>query len=245
MNPRSVILAVVTAKNDYANQIILKRAREVDPDGLRTLGLITKPDTLPPGSDSEADFINLASNDNIEFRLGWHIVKNRDYSSHNSSTEERDQSERQFFSEGVWKGLPRDMVGVEALRRRLGKILLDQIKRYLPSLMKDIQLQIELSESKLERLGDSRTTAEEQRQFLLKLSQSFQRLCKAAIDGSYDDHFFGDPSSDEEYCKRLRAVVQNLNLAFSEQMRKKGHRRTICDESGEKSEIIHDGLQIR
>lgn len=32
-NPRSVILAVVSAKNDYANQIILKRAREVDPEG--------------------------------------------------------------------------------------------------------------------------------------------------------------------------------------------------------------------
>jgi hypothetical protein len=60
-NPRSVVLAVVTAKNDHALQIILKRAKEVDPKGLRTLGLITKPDTLPRGSDSEADFINLAS----------------------------------------------------------------------------------------------------------------------------------------------------------------------------------------
>ena len=67
---RSVVLAVVSAKNDYANQIILKRAREVDPKGLRTLGLIAKPDTLPRGSESEADYINLASNDNIPFRLG-------------------------------------------------------------------------------------------------------------------------------------------------------------------------------
>jgi hypothetical protein len=74
-NPRSVVLAVVTAKNDHALQVILKRAKEVDPKGLRTLGLITKPDTLPRGSDSEADFINLASNDNIHFRLGWHVVK--------------------------------------------------------------------------------------------------------------------------------------------------------------------------
>jgi GTPase SAR1 family protein len=244
-NPRSIILAVVSAKNDFANQIVLKRAREVDHDGLRTLGLITKPDTLPSGSDSEAEFVNLASNDNIEFRLGWHIVKNRDYNSRYSTTEERDQSETKFFSEGVWKDLPRDMVGVGSLRRRLSKILLDQIKRYLPSLMRDIQSSIDESERKLVRLGDGRNTPDEQRRFLLKLSQSFQTLCRAAIDGSYDDKFFGDPSSDEEYPKRLRAVVQNLNLAFSERMRTKGHHRTIRGESAAVShpETTHDALQ--
>ena len=232
-NPRSVILAVVSAKNDYANQIILKRAKEVDREGLRTLGLITKPDTLPPGSDSEADFINLASNDNIQFRLGWHIVKNRDYQSRNSSAEERDHSEVQFFSEGVWRELPRDMVGISSLNGRLSKILLGQIKRYLPRLIEDIQSSIDECKTKLDKLGVGRGTAEEQRQFLLKLSQSFQALCRAAIDGNYDDKFFGDPSSDEEYCKRLRAVVQNLNLGFSEIMRKKGHHRAIDSETTE------------
>ena len=226
-NPRSVILAVVSAKNDYANQIVLKRAKEVDREGLRTLGLITKPDTLPPGSDSEADFVNLASNDNIQFRLGWHIVKNRDYQSRDSSAEERDRSEVQFFSEGVWREMPRDMVGIGSLNGRLSNILLGQIKRYLPRLMEDIQSSIEECKAKLAKLGEGRGTAEEQRQFLLKLSQSFQALCRAAIDGNYDDKFFGDPSSDEEYCKRLRAVVQNLNLGFSELMRKKGHHRAI------------------
>ena len=233
-NPRSVILAVVSAKNDYANQIILKRAKEVDHEGLRTLGLITKPDTLPPGSDSEADFVNLASNDNIHFRLGWHIVKNRDYQSRHSSAEERDQSEAQFFSEGVWRDLPRNMVGIAALKGRLSKILLDQIKRYLPSLIEDIQASIEDCRTKLAKLGDDRSTADEQRQFLLRLSQDFLALCRAAIDGNYDDKFFGDPSfDDDEYYKRLRAVVQNLNISFSDLMRRKGHHRAIDSEPQE------------
>ena len=232
-NPRSVILAVVSAKNDYANQIVLKRAKEVDREGLRTLGLITKPDTLPPGSDSEADFVNLASNDNIQFRLGWHIVKNRDYALRHASAEERDQSEVKFFSEGVWSGLPRNMVGIASLNGRLSKILLGQIKRYLPKLIEDIQFHIEECRKKLAKLGDGRGTVEEQRHFLLKLSQSFQALCRAAIDGNYDDKFFGDPSSDEEYSKRLRAVVQNLSRDFSELMRKKGHHRAIESEFSE------------
>ena len=47
---RSIILAVVSAKNDYANQIVLKLARAADKTGTRTLGVITKPDTLIPDS---------------------------------------------------------------------------------------------------------------------------------------------------------------------------------------------------
>ena len=74
--PRSIILAVVSAKNDYANQIVLKLARAADKRGNRTLGVITKPDTLIAGSESEAMYVSLAKNQDIEFRLGWHVLKN-------------------------------------------------------------------------------------------------------------------------------------------------------------------------
>ncbi|EAQ87695.1 hypothetical protein CHGG_04314 [Chaetomium globosum CBS 148.51] len=52
-NPRTIILAVVSAKNDFALQQVTLHARALDPNGIRTLGLITKPDTLDQGSDSE------------------------------------------------------------------------------------------------------------------------------------------------------------------------------------------------
>jgi hypothetical protein len=45
-NPRTIILAVITATNDYANQIVLKHCQIIDPCGRRTLGIITKPDVL-------------------------------------------------------------------------------------------------------------------------------------------------------------------------------------------------------
>jgi hypothetical protein len=76
--PRSVILAVVSAKNDFALQEVTKYARQLDPDGERTLGLITKPDTLDVGSDSEQAYFELARNRDVKFRLGWHVLRNRD-----------------------------------------------------------------------------------------------------------------------------------------------------------------------
>ena len=50
---RSIILAVITADNPFANQPVTKFAREIDPSGTRTLGLITKPDKIERGSDAE------------------------------------------------------------------------------------------------------------------------------------------------------------------------------------------------
>lgn len=44
--PRSIILVVVFAKSDFALQQVTQHARALDPKGIRTLGLITKPDTL-------------------------------------------------------------------------------------------------------------------------------------------------------------------------------------------------------
>ena len=63
---RSIILAVVSAKNDYANQIVLKLARAADKKGNRTLGVITKPDTLMAGSESEAMYVSLARNQDVD-----------------------------------------------------------------------------------------------------------------------------------------------------------------------------------
>lgn len=65
-------MAVISATNDHANQPILTKVRKNDPDGDRTLGIITKPDRLPFGSGSEKAFISLAQNEDVFVKLGWH-----------------------------------------------------------------------------------------------------------------------------------------------------------------------------
>ena len=77
--PRTICLAVISATNDAANQPILERVRTFDPQGNRTLGVITKPDLLPAGSGSESKFLELARNEDVFFKLGWHVIKNRKF----------------------------------------------------------------------------------------------------------------------------------------------------------------------
>ena len=114
--PRSIILAVVSAKNEFALQDVTEIAREIDPKGSRTLGLITKPDTLDKGSDSEAAYVKLAQNNDVIFRLGWHVLKNRHYEIKDASSAERDKSEDEFFATGIWTSVAASNLGVKSLK---------------------------------------------------------------------------------------------------------------------------------
>lgn len=229
---RSVILAVVSAKNDFANQIVTKYAREVDPEGFRTLGIITKPDTLHAGSDSERSFIELAMNRDVQFRLGWHVLKNRDYDTRDCSAQERDDAERAFFSQGMWATLPTSHVGITSLKPRLSSLLREQILTELPSLTEDVITGIKECKETLRKLGEPRVTLSEQRLHLVRICQEFSSLMKLAVSGVYIEAFFGNPMEDSGYNRRLRAVTQNICLEFAEAMRRNGHTKEIV--SGDK-----------
>ncbi|RTE80398.1 hypothetical protein BHE90_005094 [Fusarium euwallaceae] len=228
--PRSVILAVVSAKNDYANQIVLQLAQRADPKRNRTLGVITKPDTLHPGSESEQSFINLANNKDVEFRLGWHVLRNRDSEKDSWGQEERNAMERDFFSTGDWASLNTSHWGIDTLRNRLSKLLVRQIASEIPHLINEISAKAELRQTQLDKLGQPRATIGEQRTYLIQIGQDFQAIVRAATEGNYTNPFFEDAMSEEGYQKRFRAVIQNLGQDFSKELDKKGKLIQIGEE---------------
>jgi GTP-binding protein EngB required for normal cell division len=236
--PRSIILAVISAKNDYPNQIVLKLARAADKTGCRTLGVITKPDTLTAGADSEASYVSLAKNQDVEFRLGWHVLKNMDSETGEWTLADRSAEENAFFSQRIWNELSPSLLGIDALRERLSKLLLRQIATELPSLIEEIDLKLAECNYRLAQLGEPRATLAEQRLYLVHISQSFQNLVKGAVDGTYNDPFFGDARSDAGYHKRIRAMVQNLNIEFAERISKQGHRREISEPNAVHPSVI-------
>ena len=86
---------------------------------------------------------------------------------------------------------------------------------------------IEDCDARLKKLGDTRGTLQEQRQYLIRISSRFSALIKAAVDGVYDDQYFGDPMTPMGESKRLRAVIQGLLLRFAEDMRRSGRQQEI------------------
>ncbi|KAF2166128.1 hypothetical protein M409DRAFT_23857 [Zasmidium cellare ATCC 36951] len=240
--PRCIILAVVSAKSDFALQEVTSYSLELDPGGVRTLGLITKPDTLSKGSESEVAYIAMAQNQDVVFRLGWHVLKNRSFETRDVPSSVRDRQEAQFFENGAWASLDPSTVGIKSLRPRLSNILRDQILQNLPGLHADVSAGITDCEVRLSYLGETRTTVRDRRQYLHRVSWKFSTLLKASVDGAYSDQFFGRAHTRHGQQKRLRAVVQNCLDDFAESMRTKGHAQLIVE--GDQADVVNDGEVI-
>ena len=248
--PRTICLAVISATNDAANQPILRKVRNVDPKGDRTLGIITKPDRLPAGSGSESKFLELARNEDVFFKLGWHVLKNRSFEEGSSSLMERNASEATYFRTSNFKSLPKDNLGIDTLRSRLSLLLFEHVKEELPRLRRDLELALLDAQGQLELLGSRRSAPTECKAYLTQLSMVYHEVCKAAVKGHYEDAYF-HKDADQSFSLnspativRLRAVVQYMNTEFCNTVRNRGHKYqfTLADGSDAMSNTS-DALQ--
>jgi GTPase SAR1 family protein len=241
-NPRSIILAIVSAQSDAALQIVLSLAKDADPERKRTMGIITKPDTLElRGPESMGNFLRLARNEseNHQFKLGWHVLKNRDPRSLSQSAKERDAAEKSFFSQSPWKTFEdQNCLGIDTLRLRLSRVLHERIASSLPDIIGEIRTQTAKAESDLAKLGSDRSSRQTKEVHLIGIAQSFRTLAQSAVEGTWSDlidPFFKNPYGAEGYSKRLRAVVQNLNSQFSILMHSRGSQWKVMDDSDDAS----------
>ena len=70
----TIILAVIPSNQDIATVDILERASKGDPAGVRTLGVLTKPDLIGEGGEDEV--LQVVSNLKKPLLLGYILVKN-------------------------------------------------------------------------------------------------------------------------------------------------------------------------
>ncbi|OMO63477.1 hypothetical protein COLO4_32409 [Corchorus olitorius] len=130
--PSCLILAVTPANSDLANSDALQIAGNADPDGYRTIGVITKLDIMDRGTDAR----NLLLGKVIPLRLGYIGVVNRSQEDilMNRSIKDALVAEEKFFrSRPVYNGLA-DRCGVPQLAKKLNQILVQHIKAILPGL---------------------------------------------------------------------------------------------------------------
>ncbi|CAI0646869.1 unnamed protein product, partial [Colletotrichum noveboracense] len=244
---RTIILAVIQAGNDVANQGIIKIAREYDLDGQRTVGIITKPDLINAGT--EAKLVNIAKNkDSIKLQLGFFLLKNPSPAEMKTGGDAATRSKREmeFFSSGAWKtqNLDTSRVGVDNLKSYLQDLLDAHLERELPKVRDEIRRVLSSTEDDFKSMGPERRSLNDIRSFMTNLSMRYYQLAEAALAGNYhstDQQFFSKDSGT-----RLRAIVHQENGNFSAEIRDHGHKRQIVDEDSPKKSgtSTPDGLQI-
>ncbi|KAL1845372.1 hypothetical protein Plec18170_009811 [Paecilomyces lecythidis] len=234
-NSRTIILAVVPASSDIDTQGIIQRARSYDKDGLRTVGIITKPDLINTGTESRV--ARLAKNlDRTKLNLGFFLLKNPTPAQleEGISHSERRKIEQDFFLSGPWReqGLDPSRIGIENLRSFLQDLLDRHIERELPKVRRDVRRLLNQVNEELVDLGPERSTAGQIRLYLTRISTEFHNLVKAGVEGLYggrDGVFF--QRNDDKSSIRLRATIHRENEKFAEYMRRHGEKRKILSDS--------------
>ena len=233
---RTIILAVIPSNMDIATQEILSIAKDLDPNGVRTLGVLTKPDLIDNGG--EESVMSLVEGKRNPLRLGYCIVRNRGQSELSSDPDARAMKEKDFFSTEPWSRLDRDRVGTPALEKRLQELLVSITRREFPKVQAQIAQQLLSCQRRLDGLGVDRESVDQQRRFLLEISQKFQDVTNCALDAYYSRHeVFGTIPE-----LRLATLAVERMERYAEEIRTFGHAVNFDSEAREDVEKFEPQL---
>ncbi|KAI8141297.1 Dynamin central region-domain-containing protein [Fennellomyces sp. T-0311] len=184
--PNAIILAVTAANSDLANSDGLKLAREVDPEGLRTIGVLTKIDLMDQGTD----VIDILAGRVIPLRLGYVPVVNRgqrDIDSKKSISKALDH-ERDYFENHPSYRSKAQYCGTPFLARKLNMILMHHIRNTLPEIKAKIQSALSKYQLELAQLGDPLgDSSSHQANLVLNIITEFCTEFRTIIDGNSND----------------------------------------------------------
>lgn len=176
-NPNSIILAVTAANTDMATSESLKMAKECDPDGRRTLAVLTKLDLMDAGTDA----IDILCGRVIPVKLGIIGVVNRSQQDINDkkAIEEQLRDEAAYLQRKYPTLATRN--GTPYLAKTLNRLLMHHIRDCLPDLKTRVNVMASQFQSLLNSYGEDVT---DKSQCLLQIITKFASAYCSTIEGT-------------------------------------------------------------
>ncbi|XP_052014146.1 interferon-induced GTP-binding protein Mx1 [Apodemus sylvaticus] len=182
----TINLVVVPSNVDIATTEALSMAQEVDPDGDRTIGILTKPDLVDRGAEDKV--VDVVRNLVYHLKKGYMIVKcrgQRDIQDQLSLAEAL-QNEQVFFKEHPhFRVLLEDgKATVPCLAARLTTELISHICKSLPLLENQIKESHQSTSEELQKYGmDIPEDDNEKTFFLIEKINAFNQDITAIVQG--------------------------------------------------------------
>ncbi|XP_071210496.1 interferon-induced GTP-binding protein Mx2-like [Salvelinus alpinus] len=175
-NKITIILAVVPCNVDIATTEALKMAQEVDPEGTRTMAILTKPDLIDPGA--EKNVLEIVHNRVIVLNMGYVIVKCRGQKKidENMSITDAIEEELEFFRnhEHFSSLLREEKATTKCLATKLSNALVKHIKKSLPQMSETIKEKLGEVKHLLSQIeGGPPMEPEEKRKYLIQVITDF------------------------------------------------------------------------
>jgi GTP-binding protein EngB required for normal cell division len=180
--PSTLILAITPANQDIATSDAIKLAREVDPGGERTFGVLTKLDLMDKGTNA----VDVLEGHAYRLVNPWVGVVNRSQADINRNVDivAARRKERDYFANSPDYGHLANRMGSEYLAKLLSKHLEAVIKSRIPSILSNINKNIDELESEMNQLG--RPIAVDggaQLYTILEICRKFDHIFKEHLDG--------------------------------------------------------------
>ena len=180
--PNCVILAVTAANTDIANSDALKLAREFDPDGSRTVGVVTKMDLMDEGTDA----LEVLQGRMYPLKLGYVGVvcrSQRDIQTKKTIRDSLKAEDKFFKTHPSYKSIS-SRCGSLYMAKLLHKVLIYHIRDCLPGLRAKVAEMVAACETELQGLGEPLLGLPGgQAAVLLNVFTKFSRNFADAIDG--------------------------------------------------------------
>ncbi|KAK4438084.1 Dynamin-related protein 3A [Sesamum alatum] len=202
--PSCLILAVTPANSDLANSDALQMAGIADPDGYRTIGVITKLDIMDRGTDAR----NFLLGKVIPLRFGYVGVVNRSQEDilMNRSIKDALIAEEKFFrSRPVYSDLA-ERCGVPQLAKKLNQILVQHIKTVLPGLKSRISAALVSVAKEHASYGEITESKAGQGALLLNILSKYSEAFSSMIEGKNEEMSTSELSGGA----RIHYIFQNI-----------------------------------
>lgn len=229
--PNSIILAISPANQDIATSDAIKLAREVDPTGERTWGVLTKLDLMDKGTNA----IDVIEGRAYRLQRPWIGVVNRSQEDINRNVDmiAARRREREYFATNPDYSHLASRMGSEYLGRMLSKHLEAVIKARIPSILALVNKSIDELENEMNQLGRPiAVDAGAQLYTILELCRAFDRVFKEHLDG-------GRPGGDRIYGvfdNQLPAALKKL--PFDRHLSLQNVRKIVSEADGYQPHLI-------
>ena len=225
------ILAVSPANSDLATSDAVKLASDVDPEGKRTIGVLTKLDIMDAGTDAR----EVLTGKTMPLNHGWIGVVNRSQAdiNGNKNMAQTRRKERDFFS-GHKAYTDLENTGVDKLSDKLCSMLQNKIIQQIPKIRDFLHKNIADTRSQLDALGQP---IEYDRAFMFKTVLEAARRFEDAYSGFVDEGEGGGNQILRTFEEKLRAEIEAIPLMESYYARDKV-ARTIDASDGWQKHLI-------
>ncbi|KAI4302854.1 hypothetical protein MLD38_038553 [Melastoma candidum] len=229
--PNCIILAISPANQDIATSDAIKLAREADPSGDRTFGVLTKLDLMDKGTNA----LEVLEGRSYRLQHPWVGIVNRSQADINKNVDMivARRKEREYFATSPDYGHLANKMGSEYLAQLLSKHLESVIRARIPSITSLINKSIDELESEMDHLGRPiGVDAGAQLYTILELCRAFDKIFKEHLEG-------GRPGGDRIYGvfdNQLPAALRKL--PFDRHLSVQNVRKVVSEADGYQPHLI-------